>query len=260
MELYHGEPNIFSLKPLIALHEKGLDFTSRYVDFLAFEQYELPQLASPEVAHNPEGEGPILVDRGTAMTESFFITLYLDEAFPDTPLRPADAEGRWRVLTWARFVNEVLGPAVCTLGCRKYLAPALKARDREDIEHAMARIPSQESRAGWRAALEGAYSDDLIADSRRKIGIAVKKFEDALGRSDWLAGGAYSLADIDAFALLRPVPDLAPDLLNAKNAPRVAAWLGRIAARPAVEAALAHSRTGKPEQAFTPGLEHSRWG
>ena len=27
IELYHWEPNMFSLKPLIVLHEKGIPFT-----------------------------------------------------------------------------------------------------------------------------------------------------------------------------------------------------------------------------------------
>ena len=260
LELYHWEPSTFSLKPLIVLHEKGIPFTSRYTDFAALEQTALPaQIASAmEVQHNPEGDGPILVTDGTPMTESFFIGLYLDEAHPQKPLRPADAYGRWQVLMWARFVNEVIEPAVSTLGAKKYLAPALAHRDRRDIEKTIERMPTKEQRDAWTAALNNSYPDDLVADSRRKIGLAVKKVEDALANSDWLVGGGYSLADIDAYAILSPVRDLAPDLLN--DAPRIAAWLLRIDARPAVQAALKTSRTGKPQEAFTPGPEHSRWG
>lgn len=261
LELHHWEPNTFSLKPLIALNEKGLEFTSRYVDFLAFEQYGLPGLKDVmEVQHNPEGEGPILVHRGTAMTESFFINLYLDEAFPEVPLRPADAAGRWRVLVWARFVGEVLAPAVSTLGCHKYLAPALKSRDRKAADAALARMPTQEQRDGWTAALNDAYSHEVIEDSRRKLTLSVKKVEDALAANGSLAGKTYSLADIDAFALLHPAEGLAPDILNVTAAPRTMAWLERIRSRPAVRAALAASKTGKPEECFTPGPEHSRWG
>lgn len=261
LELYHWEPNTFSLKPLIALHEKGLEFASRYVDFLNFEQYALaPMKTAVEVQNNPEGEGPILVNRGVAMTESFFINIYLDEAFPERPLRPASAEGRWRVLMWGRFVNEVLAPAVSTLGCHKYLAPALKNRNRADVERAIARISVKESRDGWTAALDDSYSGELLDDSRRKIGIGIKKVEDALASAEWLAGKDFSLADIDVFALLHPVPGLAPDLLNARVAPRTWAWLGRIAQRASVKAALATAKTAKPHECFAPGPEHSRWG
>ena len=37
LELYHWEPNGPFLKPLIALHEKDVAFTSRYFDPLSFE-------------------------------------------------------------------------------------------------------------------------------------------------------------------------------------------------------------------------------
>jgi len=215
-------------------------------------------MSTVEVRHNPEGEGPILVDRGVPMTESFFIGLYLDEAYPAIPLRGRSAHERWRVLMWARFANEVLAPAISSLGCRKYLVPALKDRDRRDVLKSIERMPTKEQRDGWLQALDNTYSEELLADSRRKVGIAIRKIEDALAESAWLAGDAYSLADIDLYALIAPVPDLAPEVLN--PAPRTVAWMESIKRRPAVTAALAASRTGKPHQAFSPGPEHSRWG
>lgn len=258
IELYHWEPNMFSLKPLIVLHEKGIPFTSRYADFGALEPLPAHVAGRMEVAHNPELDGPVLVADGTPMTESFFVTLYLDEAYPQQPLRPEDAYGRWRILMWARFVNEVLEPAVSTLGAKTCLAPALAGQERHDIEKIIEHMPTREQQDAWTAALNNSCSDDLLTDSRRKIGIGVKKIEAALADSDWLAGRDYSLADIDAYAILSPVRDLAADLLA--DAPRMQAWLSRIEARPAVQAALATSRTGKPRHAFTPGPEHSRWG
>lgn len=257
--LYHWEPNIFSLKPLIVLHEKKVEFESRYVDFLAFEHAKIPQTNSAiESGHNPEGEGPVLVHTGTAMSESFFICLYLDEAFPEVALRPKDAYGRWRVLAWARFVNEVLTPAVSTLGCHAYLAPALKGRNRADVERAIEKLPTVEQRSGWLAALNDSYSD-LIADSKRKLGIAAKKTEEALASGEWL-NGPYSLIDIDAFAMINAAPKLAPDVVNGQSNPKTMAWLERMRNRPAVRAALATAKTPAPETAFTPGSEHSRWG
>ena len=258
LDLYHWEPNTFSLKVLIALHEKNIPFTGHYVDFLNFEQYRLPFAAKTEVVHNPELDGPVLVSNGVAMTESFFIALFLDEVGSETPLRPAGAYGRWEVSAWARFLNEVVAPAVSTLGAKKYLVPALASRNRGEIEAAIAAMPTEEQRAGWRTALEDSYSDELLEDCRRKAAIGVDRVEKALAKSDWLVGTAYSLADIDAFSLIDPLRDLVPDMLNA--APRTRSWLRRIALRPAAKAALGASKTGRPRQAYTPGPEHSRWG
>ena len=258
LELYHFEPNTAFLKPLVVLYEKGIAFTSRYLDFSRFEHLDLADFNGlTEIEHNPDGEGPILFNGSTAMTEGFFLSLYLDEAYLEVPLRPADAYGRWNVLKWARFLNEVPGPAVSTLGCQRYLVPMLKAGDRATIEAAIARVPTKERRDAWTAALNGDYPDALIEDSRRKLSIAVKAVEDAL-TGDWIAGGAYSLVDIDAWSLLAPAKALAADLFA--DAPRTKDWLERVGARPAVKAALATSKTGKPFEAFVPGPEHSRWG
>ncbi|MDE3114957.1 MAG: glutathione S-transferase family protein [Pseudomonadota bacterium] len=261
IELFHWEPNTFSLKPLVVLHEKGLEFASRYTNFQD-PAYTIvaPGGSETELTHNPELTGPVLVDRGTAMTESFFLSLYLDEAYPERPLRPADAKGRWRVLMWARYVNEVLTPAICTLGCKAFLVPELKKRERAPLEAAIAALPTLERRNAWLDALNDRYPSDLLEDSRRKIAQSVAKIEAALGERPWLAGDEYSLADIDAYALAAPIRVLAPRLLTAESAPRMLKWLDAISERPAVKAALATSKTGTPHEAFAPGAEHSRWG
>lgn len=258
IELYHWEPNMFSLKPLIVLHEKGIPFAGRYTDFGSLEPLPDVIAGRMEVAHNPERDGPVLVSDGVPMTESFFVSLYLDEAYAEHPLRPRDAHGRWRILMWARFVNEILEPAVSTLGAQKYLVPSLANLDRHNTEKMIERLPAKERRDAWTAALNGAYPDDLVEDSRRKLALGIKKIETALADSEWLAGSEYTLADIDAYAILSPVRELAPELLE--DAERARDWLARVDARPAVQAAVAASRTGKPREAFTPGPEHSRWG
>ena len=85
LELYHGAPNTFSLKLLVVLHEKGLDYTSHYVGPTDFDAVPATIRDAMEVQYYPEGDGPILVDRRTAKTESLFVSLYLDDAFPQVP-------------------------------------------------------------------------------------------------------------------------------------------------------------------------------
>jgi glutathione S-transferase len=185
---------------------------------------------------------------------------YLEDAFPDRPLRPAEPIGQARILAWARFINEVLMPAANTLGCKSYLAPWLRGTNSASVLPLLERIPLQFLQDGWRLALADGYSSELLEDSKRKVALSVKRIEDALGATGWLVGSVYSLADIDAFAICNALTTLTPDIANAEVAPRLLEWLNRIRSRPAVRAALATSRTGKPEQAFAPGPEHARWG
>lgn len=252
LELYHWEPNGSALKTLICLHEKSLAFTSRYVDLLAFEQ------CRPEfLALNPFGQVPVLVHDGKVLTESQFINEYLDEVFPQVPLRPASAEDLWRMRVWGKFAGEVLAPAASTLGCHAFLVPALRGRDMAaDIE----RVPLLERRLAWRMAADNAYGEDLLAESRRKVGVALQRLEQRLGDHDWLVGKSYSIADIELFAWCNGLEALTADLLNPARTPGTVGWLARTRARPAVGKAMAHSRGGSPASAYAPGPEHSRWG
>ena len=262
IELYHWEPNAFSLKPLIVLYEKGIDFVSHYVAWTSFDQFGPggPKL-NLEAEHNPESEGPILVHDGAVISESFFMMEYLEDVFPGVPLKPGTPYGDWQVQVWGRFDGERAAPAISTLGCHKYLVPILKAKRINSADQVLERMPTQERRTAWADAIEDRYSDEVLADSRRRAGLLVERIEKALdGGKSWLVEDAYTLADIDAFSLANSLPKLLPDACNPKASPRTIQWLDRMRSRPSVKKALAMSKTGKPDEAFAPGPEHARWG
>jgi glutathione S-transferase len=122
-------------------------------------------------------------------------------------------------------------------------------------------MPTEERRKAWAEAIDDSYSDALLEDSRRRSGLLVERIETALeGGASWLVEDVYSLADIDAFSLANVLPKLLPQACNPTASPNAMGWLERMRARPAVQAALACSRTGRPEEAFAPGPEHARWG
>ncbi len=255
--LYHWAPNGPWLKPLIVLAEKDIACTLHPVDVLAFEQYG-PALPAPslETRLNLEGEGPLLVHDGRQVTESFFMCEYLDAVFDGSPLRPSHPLTFNRMLAWARFINEVFMPAVNTLGCKQYLAPLLanKAPPNELI----GKIALSFVRDGWLRAYKGDYPDTLLAESRRKVGLALQRIEAALAQGPWLLGADYSLTDIDAFAICRALPLLTPELMAMH--PRCVAWMAKMQERPAVRKSLTVGDWEHPETAFAPGPEHARWG
>jgi glutathione S-transferase len=99
-----------------------------------------------------------------------------------------------------------------------------------------------------------------VAAFMQRLSLPVGRIESALEKASWLAGPAYSIADIDAYSLTDPLRDLAPEIVNESRTPRTLEWLTRIAERSAVRAARARSRSGRPGTAFVPGIEPSRWG
>ena len=102
LKYYHAEPLANSLKSMIPLFEKGLEFESVYVNLHKFEQHQ-PWF----VAINPEGQVPVLDHDGTIITQTTVINEYYEDAFPDTPpLRPNDPVGNARMRYWNKFVDE----------------------------------------------------------------------------------------------------------------------------------------------------------
>ncbi len=260
LELYHWEPNTFFLKPLIALKEKQAEFASRYFDPTRFEQFAAGFPHNVEAGLHLEREGPVLRNDGATISSSFFMLEYIADALPGVNLNPGGAYEHYRARAWGQFLGLQLGPSVCALGCAKYLAPVLKGRDQAELKARIDAIEPQERRFAWRAVVDGTYDETATATFRQRLGFPVKRVEETLSINRWLTGKEYSIADIDAFTMLCVLPDLAPEAVNEHRTPRVSEFLHRMRERPAVRAALALSRTGKPHEAFVPGTEPSRWG
>jgi len=237
LELFHYEPTANSAKPLICLKEKGLDFVSHYVDLHNFEQH------SPEfVKLNPNGQVPALKHDGAIITESTDINEYLDEVFPEVPLKPSTALGRAHMRIWTKFVDEYFCPALSLIGWHNMIKDVVANLTDEEFEAKIARIPLKEQQDKWRLAARQAHPKEQLDDARRKCGESVKRMENTLSQSDWLAGDAYSLADIACFPMASGIPRLMPEFMSEKDTPRCMDWLARMNARPGVQAALALSR------------------
>jgi glutathione S-transferase len=255
IELYHWEPVGHSLRVLISLQEIGVEYTSHYVDLLRFEQY-----SSRLLELNRAGQVPVLKYEGIAISESALINEYLAEKFPDARLAPADPLAWYTTQTWSKYIDYNLSSSLATLGCNKYLAPFLKNRGKQELEKSIADIPLPERQPAWRSAVSGTFPHELIKNSERKVELVTRRMEDILGRSEWLAGDDYSIADIDTFALIHGLRDVLPGIINSSNTPGTEAWHARIVERAAVRKALALKTSRYPDPIFAPGPEHSRWG
>lgn len=257
--LYHGEPNGASLTVLAALAETGLDIECRRIDLLAGERHSLPGIVDPVALDlSIEGEGPVLVIDGEAMTESVFLAQYLDEAAGGAGLQPTDAYARWEMMMWCRQITERLSPAAALLGNLATSQSAIAAIPAEDFATLAARIVSDDLRERWQALNDDAVNAAQVADSETKVAAAVDRCEKQLGDGrEWLMG-TFSIADLVTYSWLAGMEPLRPAAFA--DAPLVKAWLARTAARPCVQAALARATISEPLRAWAPGPEINRWG
>jgi glutathione S-transferase len=234
LKYYHAEPLANSLKSMIPLIEKGLPWQSVYVDLHKFEQHE-----AWFVAINPEGQVPVLDHDGVLITHTTVINEYLEDVFPDVPLRPRHPVGAARMRYWNKFCDEQVMNYVSMHGWHRMVGIIARSVEGGEFERLMERIPLPDQRRKWRTARSG-FSDADLANATEKILYAVDKVEKQLGETEWIAGPAYTLADINFFSMcgvsvVRMFPELGID----KRCPRLIDWIGRMKARPAVARALA---------------------
>jgi len=257
--LYHGEPNGPSLSVLAALAESGLTIEFRPIDLLKGERHTVPGV-SEGLARDMavEGEGPVLVANGEAMSEAVFLAQYFDEQAGGCGLQPREPYARWQMRMWCRQATERLSPAVAYLGNLAHSQAKLAAMDEAAFAALLGTIDSEDLRARWQELRGGRSDPGKVEDSKAKVAQFTQRVEDQLadGR-EWLMGD-FSIADLETYAWLRPMRALAAAAFAGKD--RCGAWMERAEARPSVQVALARATVAAPEQAFAPGPEINRWG
>ncbi len=233
LKYYHAEPAANSLKSMIPLKEKGLDFESIYVDLHKFEQHE-----DWFVAINPEGQVPVLDHDGVIVTHTTVINEYLEDAFPIHPLRPSDAKGKAQMRFWNKYIDEHVMESVSMHGWHRMIGVLARGMESGDFDAMMSRIPLERQRKKWMTARSG-FSEEQLDESTRKIEAALDKVEDALKEHAWIAGDMFTLADINFYCHCgMMVERMFPDMKVAERAPRLVEWRDRMTARPAIAASL----------------------
>ncbi len=226
LELYHYWDSVCSFKVRLVLAEKGLDWAERHVDLLAFGQ-----LSPDYLALNPNGVVPTLVHDGVPVTESSVINEYLDEVFPDPPLKPADPLERARMRVWVKYEDDVVHPAVRPGTFNLMIKPVVAALPPAELEALAARHPRPERAANWRKAAREPVDAAAIAAANAKLAVALERMERALDDGEWLAGDAFSLADVAIAPMIDRMEHLALAGLWAEH-PNVRRWIARVKARP----------------------------
>lgn len=143
------------------------------------------------VALNPFSHIPVIVDCGFRVFECLAILDYLEARYPDPPLLPTTPEA----LATVRMVN---------LTCANELIPAVGGLVLQDLE----------TNSGKLARLRALQ--------------VLNYFEELLGDRLYLAGEAFSVAEIMAGSILATFVDMGHSL---EKHPTLAAWLQKLRSR-----------------------------
>ena len=230
LELYHSGLTTCSKQVRHCLREKGLQYESRYVELWRYEN-----LSPDYLKLNPNGVVPTLVHDGAAIINSFCINEYIDDAFPQPPLGPADLTERARMRYWAWTADEV-HLALARLTHARMLQAQVKGLSATDQEIMLAHTPVPEKRERWRLLTKGGYfAEQLQAALDNVIFIFARMEAELAERGPWLAGASFSLGDISMVAIVHRIFELYPDRIDRTTFPGLNDWWSRVMARPAAK-------------------------
>jgi glutathione S-transferase len=228
LELYHSGLTTCSKQVRHCLREKGLPYVSHYVELWNYEN-----LSPDYLKLNPNGVVPTLVHDGAPIINSFCINEYIDDAFPEPPLRPADLKERARCRYWAWTADEV-HLSLARLTHERMLKAALKDLSPDEIKTMLAHTPVPEKRERWNVLAKGGYTADQMRAALDNVLYIFKRVEQEIeGRGPWLAGESFSLGDISMVAIVHRITELYPERIDRADFPILNDWWKRIMARPA---------------------------
>ena len=193
LTLYQQQDSGNCYKVRLALHHLGIPFRT-----VAVSSFDGSTRRPDFLARNPIGKVPTIeLEDGRFLAESNAILLHFAEG---TRLLPADSYDRAKAYEWLFFEQYVHEPAIA-------------------VRRALSVYPERRAEAApARMAL-------LLEAGNRALAVLHRR----LASADWLAGNAFSVADISLYAYTHMAEDGGYDLAAF---PGISQWLARVAALP----------------------------
>jgi glutathione S-transferase len=224
LELYHAPISTCSQKVRLVLAEKGLVWKSNLIVFSTGDH-----LTEDYLKLNPNGVVPTLIDAGDPIIDSSVINEYLEDVYPEVPVRPKDAKGTARMRAWRQFIDEIPTPAIRYPSFNAYFVPIWQKLSEEEFAAHARRLPLRKH--FYRHMGRGGFDKQAIDEALDKLRQTLERMEKALAEGPWLVGDQYTLADVSITPTIVRMEDLGlGDMWS--DLPGVTDWYRRIRARP----------------------------
>lgn len=195
--LYDHPLSSYSQKVKIALREKGVAFRAELP-----EGFGTGRRDGAFAEASPRGEVPALLDGGLAIFDSTVILEYVEDRWPEPPLRPRDPAARAR----ARMVEEVCDAQY------------------EAINWGFGEIL-------WFRRATGALAEEMRAAAARQTRVMQGWLAERLGGAPWFGGDAFGWADAAAAPMVNRSVHYG---LGPEPGSPLALWHARLRERPSV--------------------------
>ena len=210
MKLYDFGPAANARRVRIFIAEKGVELETVPLDVRSGAQYE-----EPFNTMNPFHCVPFLeLDDSTVIAESISICRYIEELYPDPSLFGKTAKDRARIEMWNRRLE--LDGFYPGLHATRNSVATFSGRVVPGTRNTLPQLPA------------------IVERGREMLEIFLSRIEPHLSESEFVAGSAFSTADITGFFVINTATALG--ILVDEKFPNVARWHHLISARPSMDA------------------------
>jgi glutathione S-transferase len=226
IQFYDNDMSVCAQKVRLVLAAKGLDYERHTLDLRAGDQFKPEYLKL-----NPKAVVPTIIDQGVPIIESTVIIAYLDDAYPEPPLKPTDPLLRATMLRWMILPDASLHDACGLTSFALAFRHQLAALPPEALAAIYAKNPDEKRRQHMKSVVEKGLEAPGVGAALRTYYSSIQSMAKALSQSECLAGDNWSLADITMLPYVLRLEHLGLDWFWS-DAPQVADWFARSKVRP----------------------------
>ena len=243
LELYHFWDSPCSMKARLTLAEKGLDWTSHHVMLPRFDHFDPAYRAL-----NPHSLVPTLVHDGKFVIQSSVIAEYIDDAFPDPPLKPIDPFQRAKMHEWMAEEEEFLFRLIVVMTFNTMMKLRAIAYGPEMLEKLAARHPDKARARNYLERVTAPADLEAVAQAETKLNWHMDRLDHQLAESGgpWICGELFSLADVCVAPIIDRLEYLDKSYIW-EDRSALGDWVGRIKARSSYQQSI-------------PPFENRMWG
>jgi glutathione S-transferase len=225
LELYNSPVSTCSQKVRMVLAEKCIEWTDRTI---VFERGD--HLSDWYLEINPNGVVPTLIHDGHIVTDSSVINEYLEDVFPECPLRPTKHFEVAHMRAWRQYIDEVPTEAIRYPSFNAHFLRLTSTMSDREFDDYTARLPLRKH--FYRRMGRTGFPKSEIDAALDRLRQTVERMDNALHNTKWLAHGMFTLADISVMPTIVRMEDLGLSHIWA-DLPRMSAWYTRLGQRPA---------------------------
>lgn len=193
IQLYQFGDSPCCMKVRMVLAHKNISWEERFIESWKFDHFQPDYLAL-----NPFGIVPTLIHGEHVLIQSNVIAEYLDDAYPDPPLKPSDPYITAQMREWMAAEQDHLFGLIVTMSFNTMMKLRVQGFGLEQLQAWSKRHPDQQKAQDYLTRVCAPVDVPADEAAQQKFRWHMERLQHQLQRSGgpWICGEHFTLADI----------------------------------------------------------------